>query len=100
VSLTKTRRALDKFRRNPNCKSKYVLLPTGYSVYHTYYPAPCPPYISWTSEEAYTNLSAADPKTILITKAWLDLAISTMYVTTLGLALHHHAFYILPPQGV
>ena len=40
VSLTNTRRALDKFRRNPNGKSKYRPLPVGYSLYHTYYPAP------------------------------------------------------------
>ena len=39
VALTNTRRALDKFRRNPNSKSKYCPLALGYSVYHTYYPA-------------------------------------------------------------
>lgn len=39
VALSNTRRALDKFRRNPNGKSKYRPLPLGYSVYHTYYSA-------------------------------------------------------------
>lgn len=40
VALSNTKRTLDKFRRNPNGKSKYLPLATGYSVYHFYHQAP------------------------------------------------------------